>query len=66
MVAERKGLIAIDESVGTCNKRLAKWGILQTEEMRRQYRDLIVTAPDLGESISSAILFHEAIRQPTG
>ena len=26
MVADGKGLLAIDESTGTCNKRFAKWG----------------------------------------
>jgi len=65
MVAEGKGLIAIDESIGTCNKRFAKWDIPQTEETRRQYRNLIVTAPGLSESISGAILFDETIRQRT-
>jgi fructose-bisphosphate aldolase class I len=65
MVADGKGLIAIDESIGTCNKRFAKWAIPQTEETRRQYRDLIVTTPGLGESISGAILFDETIRQRT-
>jgi len=65
MVADGKGLIAIDESIGTCNKRFAKWDIPQTEEMRRRYRDLIVTTPNLGESISGAILFDETIRQKT-
>jgi fructose-bisphosphate aldolase class I len=65
MVAGGKGLIAIDESIGTCNKRFAKWGISQTEEMRRQYRELIVTTPGLSESISGAILFDETLRQRT-
>jgi fructose-bisphosphate aldolase class I len=65
MVADGKGLIAIDESIGTCNKRFAKWNIPQTEETRRQYRDLLVTTPGLGESISGAILFDETIRQRT-
>jgi fructose-bisphosphate aldolase class I len=63
MVADGKGLIAIDESTGTCNKRFAKWDIPQTEEVRRQYRELIVTTPGLSESISGAILFDETIRQ---
>jgi len=40
-------------------------GIPQTEEMRRVYRELIVTAPGLGESIGGAILFDETIRQRT-
>jgi fructose-bisphosphate aldolase class I len=65
MVADGKGLIAIDESIGTCNKRFARWDIPQTEEVRRQYRELIVTTPDLSESISGAILFDETIRQRT-
>jgi fructose-bisphosphate aldolase class I len=65
MVADGKGLIAIDESIGTCNKRFAKWHIPQTEETRRQYRELLVATPGLGESISGAILFDETIRQRT-
>jgi len=63
MVANGKGLIAIDESTTTCNKRFAKWEIPQTAETRRKYRELIVSTPGLGESISGAILYDETIRQ---
>ena len=63
LVAGDKGLLAMDESNPTCNKRFAKWGIPQTEETRRAYRELIVTTPGLGESISGAILYDETIRQ---
>jgi fructose-bisphosphate aldolase class I len=63
MVANGKGLLAIDESTGTCNKRFAQWGIAQNAESRRQYRQLIVNTPGLGESISGAILYDETIRQ---
>jgi fructose-bisphosphate aldolase, class I len=63
IVADGKGLIAIDESTGTCNKRFAKWGIPQSAETRREYRELIVSTPGLGESISGAILYDETIRQ---
>jgi len=63
MVADDKGLLAMDESHPTCNKRFAKLGIPQTVESRRAYRELIVTTPGLGESISGAILFDETIRQ---
>jgi fructose-bisphosphate aldolase class I len=38
-------------------------GIPQTEEARRAYRELIVTTPGLGESISGVILYDETIRQ---
>jgi fructose-bisphosphate aldolase, class I len=63
MVAGDKGLLAMDESNSTCNKRFAKLGIPQTVEMRRNYRDWIVSAPGLGDSISGAILSDETIRQ---
>ena len=63
LVADHKGLLAMDESDPTCNKRFAKLGIPQTADARRAYRELIVTAPGLGESISGAILYDETIRQ---
>ncbi|OGT08893.1 MAG: fructose-bisphosphate aldolase [Gammaproteobacteria bacterium GWE2_37_16] len=63
MVANDKGLLAMDESTPTCNKRFAKVGIPQNEETRRAYRELIVTTPGLSEFISGAILCDETIRQ---
>ena len=63
LVAGDKGLLAMDESNPTCNKRFAALGIPQTEEARRAYRELIVTTPGLGECISGAILYDETIRQ---
>jgi fructose-bisphosphate aldolase class I len=63
LVADDKGLLAMDESNPTCNKRFAKLGIPQTVESRRAYREMIVTAPGLGECISGAILYDETIRQ---
>ena len=65
LVADDKGLLAMDESTPTCNKRFAALGIPQTEEARRAYRELIVTTPGLGECISGAILYDETIRQQT-
>jgi fructose-bisphosphate aldolase class I len=65
MTAAGKGLLAMDESNSTCNKRFAALGIAQTEAMRRAYRDLIVTAPGLNRSIAGAILSDETIRQQT-
>src|SRR5208337_146513 len=63
LVADDKGLLAMDESNPTCNKRFAKLGIPQTQETRRAYRELIVTTPGLGECISGTILCDETIRQ---
>ena len=63
LVADDKGLLAMDESNPTCNRRFAQLGIPQTVETRRAYRELIITAPGLGESISGVILYDETIRQ---
>ena len=63
LIAGDKGLLAMDESNPTCNKRFAQIGIPQTEEARRSYRELILTTPGLGEFISGAILYDETIRQ---
>ena len=56
LVADDKGLLAMDESNPTCNKRFAKLDIPQTVEARRAYREMIATTPGLGECISGAIL----------
>ena len=63
MVADNKGLLAMDESYPTCNKRFAKLGIPETAELRRNYREMIVTTAGLNESISGAILFDETVHQ---
>lgn len=65
LIADDKGLLAMDESDPTCNKRFAKLGIPQTVEARRSYRELIVTTPGLANYISGAILYDETIRQQT-
>ncbi len=63
LLAEGKGLLAIDESTSTCDRRFRALGIAETVEARRAYRELIVTTPDLGASISGVILSDETIRQ---
>jgi len=65
LVADDKGLLAMDESTPTCDKRFAAHAIPKTVEMRRAYRELLITAPGLSESISGAILYDETIRQQT-
>jgi len=65
MMADDKGLLAMDESNPTCDKRFAALGIPTTVEARRAYREMILTAPGLGESISGVILYDETIRQST-
>jgi fructose-bisphosphate aldolase class I len=63
MVADNKGLLAMDESNPTCDKRFANLGIPQTEELRCAYREMIVTTAGLNESISGAILYDETVHQ---
>lgn len=63
LIAGDKGILAMDESNPTCNKRFAALGIPQDEMTRRAYREMIVDTPGLGESISGAILYDETIRQ---
>jgi fructose-bisphosphate aldolase class I len=65
LVLANRGLLAMDESTGTCNKRFAEVGIPQTVEYRRAYREMIVTTPGLGDFIGGAILYDETIRQQT-
>lgn len=65
LMAGKKGILAMDESTATCNKRFKALGIPETEEYRRRYRKLIVTTPGLEEYISGAILFDETIKQRT-
>jgi len=63
LMVDGKGLLAMDESNPTCNRRFAALGIALTAEKRRAWRELIVTTPGLADSISGAILFDETIRQ---
>lgn len=63
MVAPGKGILAIDESHRTCAKRFEALGVPCTEDTRRDYRELLITAPQLGQSISGMILFDETLRQ---
>ncbi len=65
MVEEGRGILAIDESTGTCQKRFDSIGVDCSEENRRQYREMLLSTPGLGEHISGAILFDETLRQST-
>merc|ERR1712157_476186 len=58
-----RGILAMDESNGSCGKRLDSIGVENTEDNRRAYRELLVTTPGLGEYISGAILFEETLYQ---
>ena len=55
LVVEGKGFLAADESVNTATKRLASINVESTEETRRQYRNLILTAPEIEKYICGVI-----------
>ena len=63
MVSNRRGILAADESIGTMTSRLESVGVEPTDENRRSYRELLVTTPELSESISGIILADDTFRQ---
>ncbi|MDP6708773.1 MAG: fructose-bisphosphate aldolase class I [Alphaproteobacteria bacterium] len=63
IVAPGKGILAADESTGTIKKRLDGIGVESTEENRRAYRELLLTAAGAAEHIGGVILFDETLRQ---
>jgi fructose-bisphosphate aldolase, class I len=65
MVAQGKGLLAADESAGTCKKRFDSVNVECNEENRRAYREMLFTTPNIAEYVSGVILFDETIRQKT-
>src|SRR3954465_3374674 len=65
MVAKGKGLLAADESSGTCEKRFKSVGVESTEANRRAYRDLLFTTKSIEDHVSGIILFDETLRQST-
>ena len=52
LVQPGKGILAADESSPTIAKRFKAVGVDSTEETRRAWRSLLLSAPGLGEFIS--------------
>jgi fructose-bisphosphate aldolase class I len=63
MVAKGKGILAADESSGTCEKRFKSVNVECTEENRRAYRNLLFSTPGVEQFLSGVILFDETARQ---
>ncbi len=63
MVAPGKGILAIDETIGTCTKRFEEFRIESTPESRRDYREMLVSTSGVGDYVSGAILYDETLRQ---
>lgn len=65
LVQAGRGILAADESAPTIAKRFQAIGVESTEDKRRAYRALLLTAPGLGAYISGVILFEETLSQTT-
>ena len=64
MVAKGRGILAADESTGTIQKRFDKINVQNTEDNRRDYREMMFrTEAAMKDHISGVILFDETIRQ---
>ena len=64
MVAPGKGILAADESTGTIKKRFDSIGIENTEQNRRDYREMLFRSTEaMRNYISGVILYDETIRQ---
>jgi fructose-bisphosphate aldolase class I len=65
MVAKGRGVLAADESAGTCETRFKTINTPCTEDNRRAYRGLLFTTPGVEKFLSGVILFDETTRQKT-
>src|SRR3990170_1924141 len=64
MVAPGKGILAADESTGTIGKRFEGIKTENTEDNRRDYREMLFRSSEAMKSyISGVILYDETIRQ---
>jgi fructose-bisphosphate aldolase class I len=63
MVAPGRGILAADESTGTIKKRFDAIGVENTEEHRRDYREMMFRAKEAMAYVSGVILFDETIWQ---
>src|SRR6187402_3240662 len=63
MVASGKGILAADESSGTIKKRFDAIGVESTEDMRRDYREMLFRSAEGMKYISGVILYDETIWQ---
>ncbi len=65
LVGSGNGVLAADESNASCQKRFDAVGVECTPETRRQYRQILLTAPGNADNLSGVILFDETFWQQT-
>merc|ERR1719261_1447615 len=60
-----KGILASDESTGTCAQRLQAIGMEGTIDEQRGYRQMLYTTEGLSEHIAGAIMFEKTLYEST-
>lgn len=65
LVLPKKGILAADESGGSIHKKFEQLNIEDTFTNRRDYRNVLITAPNLERYVNGVILFDETARQFT-
>lgn len=63
LVAGGRGILAADESIRTMSARLEAAGITADERSRRDYRELLLTAPGLSAYVTGVIWCEETLHQ---
>lgn len=63
MVAPGKGILAADESGGNTSRQFSALDIINDEQHRRDYRNLLLSLPTLKNYVNAVILFDETTRQ---
>ena len=61
-----KGILAADESTPSIQKKLLSVGLKSTEELRKAYRTMLFTTPDIEKYVSGVILYEETLKQGLG
>jgi len=65
LVSPGKGILAADQSPGTMNKQLEALGLPPEAEVRRTYRQLLLTTPGIEKYVTGVILHDGTIRNHT-
>jgi fructose-bisphosphate aldolase, class I len=65
LLAPGKGILAADESDSTAAKRLEMVHLPNTPENRREWREIMLTAPGIEEYISGVIFYDSTIKDET-
>jgi fructose-bisphosphate aldolase, class I len=59
LVAQGKGILAVDDFPAGIEKRLASVGVFSTPETRRDFREMLFTTPQFSDYVSGIILYEE-------